>query len=81
MLEEKVTRLERGYVNYLFVSTAYGLVVSQECPEHSQDHKYEAIEGATRLYCKILGSTGEFSGSNELGNEPVQVFFAKSSFL
>jgi hypothetical protein len=70
MLEERITRLQRGYKNYLFVSTAYGLILSQECPEQSEQHKLEAIERATRLYTKILTSTGE---SNMLGNEPMQV--------
>lgn len=73
MLEEKVTRLERGYKNYLFVSTAYGLILSQEYPEQSDHHRFEAIERATRLYAKILTSTGELAESNMLGNEPTQV--------
>ena len=73
MLEEKVTRLQRGYKNYLFVSTAYGLIRSQECPEQSEQQKFEAIERATRLYTKILTSTGELSVPNMLGNEPIQV--------
>jgi hypothetical protein len=37
MLEERVTHLERGYKNYLFVSTAYGLLLSQDCPEQSEN--------------------------------------------
>jgi hypothetical protein len=73
MLEEKVTRLERGYKNYLFVSTAYGLILSQECPEQSEHQKFEAIERASRLYTKILTSTGELSEPNMLGNGPTQV--------
>jgi hypothetical protein len=78
MLEEKVTRLERGYKNYLFVSTACGLILSQECPEQSEHQKFEAIERATRLYTKILNSTGELSESNMLGNEPTQVLLPTS---
>jgi len=74
MLEEKVTRLERGYKNYLFVSTAYGLILSQECPERSEHHRFEAIERATRLYTKILTSTGELSEPDMLRNGPAQVF-------
>lgn len=73
MLEEKVTRLERGYKNYFFVSTAYGLILSQECPERSEHHRFEAIERATRLYTKILTSTGELSEPNMLRNGPAQV--------
>jgi hypothetical protein len=73
MLEEKVTRLERGYKNYLFVSTAYGLILSQECPERSEHHRFEAIERATRLYTKILTSTGELSEPNMLRNGPALV--------
>jgi len=73
MLEEKITRLHRGYKNYLFVSTAYGLILSQECPEQSEQHKFEAIERATRLYAKTLTSPRELSDSNMLGNEPMQV--------
>jgi hypothetical protein len=72
MLEERVTRFERGYKNYLFISTAYGLLLSQECPEQSDNQKYEAIVRATRLYCKILTTTGELY-SSKLENEPIQV--------
>jgi hypothetical protein len=73
MLEERVTRLERGYKNYLFISTAYGLILSQEYPEQAEHHRFEAIERATRLYTKILTSTGELSEQNMVRNGPVQV--------
>lgn len=74
MLEEKITRIERGYKNYLFVSAAYGLILSQEYPERAAYQKSEAIERATGLYARILTLTGQLSAPTLPGIEPVQVF-------
>lgn len=64
MLEEWIVRLGIGYVEYWFLSAAFGLMPSSKEGADESSQKQKAVERATRLCYRVL------SMQDDLGNTP-----------